>query len=77
MKYVIHYKDGEAVDWVGNVLQIIGDNVVIQCVDAVMLRCGKWWLSDQEKTVLVSECSFFESMVDAKNACDTANAYFA
>ena len=75
-KYAIHYKDGEEVDWVGNVIDETETHVVIHCVDAVCLLCGMWSLSDQKTQVPINECAFFTEMADAKNACDLANEYF-
>ena len=76
-KYVIHYQECGSVDWVGEVVKISGKHVVIHCVDAVCLFCDIWSLSDQKENVLIKDCYFFFSMADAKNACDTANSYFA
>lgn len=76
MKYAIHYKPDGCVDWVGNVITKTEEHVVIDCVDAVLLLCGKWWTNGEQKKVPVAECYFFNSTVDAKNACDTANEYF-
>jgi hypothetical protein len=76
-KYAIHYKQDGSVDWVGNVVERSHPHVVIDCADAVLLRCNKWSLSGSKKQVLIEDCCFFNSMVDAKNACDTANEYFA
>lgn len=76
-KYAIHYKSDGCVDWVGDLISITKDRIVIDCVDPVLLRCGKWLTTGDMKNVPSSECCLFASMVDAKNACDTANEYFA
>jgi hypothetical protein len=76
LKIAIHYKQDGSVDWVGNVIEKSKTHVVIQCVDAICLFCDIWSLSNQQERVLSSECCFFDSMVAAKNACDTANEYF-